>query len=126
MESCRGVAQGKLLAGVNSRVHIFKWVRREDATFELANECTYTGHILALYMQCRGDFIIVGARPLGLPLNQRAVVRASWAHLISSRHGGLRACRTTHRLPNSDCGRPRHVSVHVSVDACSSLRCTMY
>ena len=63
-KTCCCVAQGKLLAGVNSRVHIFKWVRRDDATFELFNECTYTGHILALYMQCRGDFIIVGARPL--------------------------------------------------------------
>ena len=80
MEICRCVAQGKLLAGVNSRVHIFKWVRREDATFELANECTYTGHILALYMQCRGDFIIVGARPLGPLLNQRDVISVPRGH----------------------------------------------
>jgi len=48
---------GKLLAGVNSKVLLYKW--KEDSK-ELSGECDHTGHILALYLATRGDFIIVG------------------------------------------------------------------
>lgn len=53
--------QGKLLLGCNSRVQIFKWTRQEDSTYDLSNECTHKGHVLAVYIVCRGDFIVVGA-----------------------------------------------------------------
>ncbi|CAM9125233.1 unnamed protein product [Choristocarpus tenellus] len=51
---------GKLLAGINSKVQLFKWVEKDDGIQELQTECGYHGHILALYMRSRGDFIIVG------------------------------------------------------------------
>ena len=47
---------GKLLAGIN----LYKWTLREDGTRELQSECGHHGHILALYVQSRGDFIVVG------------------------------------------------------------------
>lgn len=54
------VLQGKLLAGVNARVQIFKWQKDDDGAHELSLECQHTGHILALYVRSRGDFIAVG------------------------------------------------------------------
>ncbi|KAK8530110.1 hypothetical protein V6N12_060866 [Hibiscus sabdariffa] len=33
---------------------------REDGTREIQSECGHHGHILALYVQTRGDFIVVG------------------------------------------------------------------
>eukprot|EP00898_Chlorokybus_atmophyticus_P002114 jgi/Chlat1/2903/Chrsp2S04662 len=51
---------GKLLAGINSKVQLYKWTQREDGTRELINECGLHGHVLALYVQTRGDFIVVG------------------------------------------------------------------
>ncbi|CAM9117751.1 unnamed protein product, partial [Hapterophycus canaliculatus] len=51
---------GKLLAGINSKVQLFRWIEKDDGVQELQTECGYHGHILALYMQSRGDFIIVG------------------------------------------------------------------
>jgi DNA damage-binding protein 1 len=51
---------GKLLAGVNSKVQLLKWSTTEDGMKELAVECDHPGHILALYLASRGDFIIVG------------------------------------------------------------------
>ena len=33
---------------------------RDDGTHELQSECGHHGHILALYVQTRGDFIVVG------------------------------------------------------------------
>lgn len=51
---------GRLLAGVNSKLVLFKWPPREDDTRELVMECSHHGHILALYVAVRGDFICVG------------------------------------------------------------------
>ncbi|CAN0325980.1 unnamed protein product, partial [Laminaria digitata] len=51
---------GKLLAGINSKVQLFRWVEKDDGVQELQTECGYHGHILALFMQSRGDFIVVG------------------------------------------------------------------
>lgn len=35
-------------------------MQREDGTRELQAECGHHGHVLALYVKCRGDFIVVG------------------------------------------------------------------
>ena len=65
---------GKLLAGINSKVELFRWVARGGgviahtdgkqqeggSTYELAKECSHHGHIVALYVAVRGDFIVVG------------------------------------------------------------------
>ena len=51
---------GKLLAGINHKINLYKWTLREDGTRELQSECGHHGHILALYVQSRGDFIVVG------------------------------------------------------------------
>ena len=70
--------QGKLLAGINSKVQLFRWARGEtregaddlDATstrssgpevrHELISECSHHGHIVALYVQVRNDLVVVG------------------------------------------------------------------
>lgn len=51
---------GRLLAGVNSKLMLYKWPTRDDDTRELVMECSHHGHILALYVAVRGDFICVG------------------------------------------------------------------
>ncbi|XP_076896669.1 DNA damage-binding protein 1-like [Bidens hawaiensis] len=51
---------GKLLAAINQKIQLYKWMPREDGTHELQSECGHHGHILALYVQTRGDFIVVG------------------------------------------------------------------
>merc|ERR1711871_1097461 len=51
---------GHLLAAVNSRIWLFKWVAIEDSLWELKPECSHHGHILALFVKSRGDFIVVG------------------------------------------------------------------
>lgn len=51
---------GRLLAGVNSKLNLYKWPPRDDDTRELVVECSHHGHILALYVAVRGDFICVG------------------------------------------------------------------
>mmetsp|Transcript_63382 Transcript_63382/g.200458 ORF Transcript_63382/g.200458 Transcript_63382/m.200458 type:complete len:1099 (-) Transcript_63382:192-3488(-) len=51
---------GKLLAGINSKIQLFKWSSRDDGSKELVAECGHHGHILALFVQVRGDFIVVG------------------------------------------------------------------
>ncbi|AQK88922.1 DNA damage-binding protein 1a [Zea mays] len=51
---------GKLLAAINQKIQLYKWMSREDGSHELQSECGHHGHILALYTQTRGDFIVVG------------------------------------------------------------------
>ncbi|XWS62379.1 hypothetical protein CRYUN_Cryun06bG0005900 [Craigia yunnanensis] len=50
---------GKLLAAINQNIQLYKWMLREDGTRELQSECGHHGHIFALYVQTRGDFIVV-------------------------------------------------------------------
>lgn len=57
---CLNAFNGKLLAAINQKIQLYKWVLREDGTHELQSECGHHGHILALYVQTRGDFIVVG------------------------------------------------------------------
>ncbi|CAI8053753.1 DNA damage-binding protein 1 [Geodia barretti] len=47
--------QDKLLISVNSEVRLYKW---EEGKMVL--ECSYSDTILALYLKCKGDFILVG------------------------------------------------------------------
>ena len=52
---------GKLLAGVNNKVILYGWkAGMDDESHELAHECSHSGHILALYVSVRGEFILVG------------------------------------------------------------------
>lgn len=51
---------GKLLAAINQKIQLYKWMLRDDGTRELQSESGHHGHILALYVQTRGDFIVVG------------------------------------------------------------------
>lgn len=51
---------GKLLAAINQKIQLYKWMLRDDGVRELQSECGHHGHILALYVQTRGDFIVVG------------------------------------------------------------------
>lgn len=53
---------GKILAGIGSKVQLFKWVPHEDALSapELQPETSYKGCILALYIKTHGDFVVVG------------------------------------------------------------------
>ncbi|CAM6089835.1 unnamed protein product [Calypogeia fissa] len=51
---------GKLLAAINQKIQLYKWTLRDDSSRELQSECGHHGHILALYVQSRGDFIVVG------------------------------------------------------------------
>ncbi|KAJ8627269.1 hypothetical protein MRB53_020576 [Persea americana] len=51
---------GKLLAAINQKIQLYKWMLRDDGSRELQSESGHHGHILALYVQTRGDFIVVG------------------------------------------------------------------
>lgn len=51
---------GKVLAGVNSKAQLYKWSENSDNEKELVSECGHYGHTLVLYMESRGDFIVVG------------------------------------------------------------------
>ena len=53
-------AQGKLLASINNRVQLYGWTQREAGARELAAECGHSGHVCALFVETRGDFILVG------------------------------------------------------------------
>ena len=44
-------------------MQLFKWMQSEDGSRELTNECSHVGHVLALYIVTRGDFVIVGGYP---------------------------------------------------------------
>ncbi|KAI8467206.1 MAG: mono-functional DNA-alkylating methyl methanesulfonate N-term-domain-containing protein [Monoraphidium minutum] len=58
--------QGKLLASVNSKVHVFKWVpgggggAGGGGAAELVSETSTPVQVLSLYLAARGDFILVG------------------------------------------------------------------
>ena len=56
-------AQGKLLASINNRVQLYGWTQREAGARELAAECGHSGHVCALFVETRGDFILVGGAP---------------------------------------------------------------
>nr|CAB3236585.1 DNA damage-binding protein 1 [Phallusia mammillata] len=47
---------GNVLASINNTVCIFQWKGER----ELRVECSYPTNILALYLKCKGDFVLVG------------------------------------------------------------------
>jgi len=51
---------GKLLAGVNSKIELLKLAEGDSGGRELTTECAHRGHILVLYLESRGDFILLG------------------------------------------------------------------
>jgi DNA damage-binding protein 1 len=52
---------GKLLAGVNNKVILYRWsCGMDDDSRQLVSECSHAGHILALHVAVRGEFILVG------------------------------------------------------------------
>jgi len=54
---------GKLLAAINSKIELFGLRDSEGhmgGQMELTTDCVHRGHILVLYLQTRGDFIVVG------------------------------------------------------------------
>lgn len=57
---CLNAFNGKVLAGVNSKAQLYKWSESADNEKELVSECGHYGHTLVLYMESRGDFIVVG------------------------------------------------------------------
>ncbi len=56
--------QGKLIAGINSRVQLYDWQLQKDSSRGLVAGAGQSGLVLALYLACRGDFIVVG-KPSG-------------------------------------------------------------
>jgi len=50
---------GKFLAGINSKVALYKWVD-DEGNKKIVLECQHAGHLVALYLATRGDFIIMG------------------------------------------------------------------
>ena len=53
--------QGRLLAAIGSRIHIFTWALGEDGTRSLELHCAHhAGNILALYVDTCEDSILVG------------------------------------------------------------------
>jgi DNA damage-binding protein 1 len=50
----------KLLAGINSRVQLYKWEQQDDGSRQLVPECSHAGHVLVLHVDVRGDFILIG------------------------------------------------------------------
>jgi hypothetical protein len=39
---------------------VCRWEHEDDGLGHLVPECSHTGHVLALYVDTRGDFIVVG------------------------------------------------------------------
>ncbi|KAH8557053.1 CPSF A subunit region-domain-containing protein [Umbelopsis sp. PMI_123] len=51
---------GKLVAGINGKVEIFQLTIEEDGTYSLSLHCSHRSNVLALYIETKGDFILVG------------------------------------------------------------------
>lgn len=77
---------GKLLAGINQKIALYKWTLRDDVTRELQYESSHHGHILALYVQSRGDFIVVGdlMKSISLLIYKVCTTLNSWIVSIRS------------------------------------------
>lgn len=73
---------GKLLAGINQKIALYKWTLRDDGTRELQYESSHHGHILALYVQSRGDFIVVGDLMKSISLLIYKVSTTIWSKMM--------------------------------------------
>lgn len=95
------VLQGKLLAGINSRVQLYEWNVLKDGSRGLVAGAGQSGLVLALYLACRGDFIVVGK-----PSHLYKACLCSWTALYS------------------DCNPFQiHARVKLQLQAYSSLSC---
>lgn len=54
--------KGRLVAGINSKLQVFKWTDGADniSVPELKSECGHHGHLLALLLKARGDVLALG------------------------------------------------------------------
>lgn len=75
---------GKLLAGINQKIALYKWTSRDESTRELQYESSHHGHILALYVQSRGDFIVVGDLMKSISLLIYKVGSQTWGEMSIS------------------------------------------
>jgi len=52
----------RLVAGINSQVHIYKWVQREDGTksYDITFETGHHGHIVVLFVKTSGNYVLIG------------------------------------------------------------------
>jgi DNA damage-binding protein 1 len=66
--------QGKLLAGINSRLQLFDWEGDDAGNYQLVPLCSHAGHVLALYVDTRGDFVLVGKFLLAHSVCSRAAL----------------------------------------------------
>lgn len=57
---CARGFQGRLLAGINSRVQVYRWAEGDVGGRQLLPECSHVGHVLVLYLDTRGDFVLLG------------------------------------------------------------------
>jgi DNA damage-binding protein 1 len=48
--------RGKVLAAINSVVHLFEWTNEKELTVE----CSFYNFIVALYLKVKGDFVLAG------------------------------------------------------------------
>lgn len=71
--------RGKVLAGVGSKVQLFKWVLGDTALAqpELLPEAAHKGCILALYVRTYGDFVVVGDLMRSITLLQYSAAEGS-------------------------------------------------
>eukprot|EP00039_Didymoeca_costata_P007951 m.105671 g.105671 ORF g.105671 m.105671 type:complete len:150 (+) comp13887_c0_seq1:2640-3089(+) len=51
---------GRLLAGINAKIALYKWEAQIDGSKELTSECTHYGHTLVIMLDTFRDFIVVG------------------------------------------------------------------
>ena len=53
---------GRLVAGINAKVEVFKWVQREDGTnsYDIHFETAHLGHIIVLHVKTHGNYVLVG------------------------------------------------------------------
>lgn len=54
------VLDGKLVAGINSRIQLYIWEELDDGTRSLIPTCSFSNLVLALYVAVRGNYILVG------------------------------------------------------------------
>lgn len=51
---------GKSLADINQNIRLYKWLMYDGDSRDMLSKCGHHGHILALYVQSCGDFIVIG------------------------------------------------------------------
>ncbi len=92
---------GKVLAGVNNKVILYRWVSGMDEdSRELVSECSHAGHILALYVAVRGEFILVGDLMKSMSLLiYKPEARAGACVVLAATRGASALCAWRVRQP---------------------------